>query len=495
MAAPVAPARLARGLLCAETFALPIDLFRVLIGLLAFAHFVSLLLQAGDFTNPDGLLDHALIGRIYWYARLSLFQPGMPAGLLYAALSAGCALALGLTLGWRPKLCAAALFLLAVSAGRWNFLVMHVDDTAIQIMLFWLLLLPIGRSLVLEDALARPDSYWEEWKAARVPAGAAIFLTWSVCVAWWVAAGWKLSSPYWRGGFALYATLKLPFVACADFWGPGSLPLLRAANYAALAVELALPVLLTRAKGSRLKWAGLAGLFLLHGGIALLLPFAAANLAVLATAALFFRDELMAGAGEIPSSPEEARRPDAGAAAGGVLLIVLTLSVLRDIPVLGALSGPATGALWLLGVYEDYRLFDWIDEKNYAGRAVVLRQAAGEAPREVDAAALLPPSVRHGILAGYLFGDIVHGSLWIWVPYRERPALRNSILHRTARRICSLDPESSAYAVAADWQRITPENADLSRPERSFLMDFRCEGGLPERCRTLVDPRVVADCR
>src|SRR5262245_27991099 len=62
--------------LLSETYALPLDIFRILGGLLCVAYFVSLLLQAADFSNPDGLLDHVLMQRILWFTRLSLFQPG-----------------------------------------------------------------------------------------------------------------------------------------------------------------------------------------------------------------------------------------------------------------------------------------------------------------------------------------------------------------------------------------------------------------------------------
>src|SRR4029450_267156 len=62
-----------RAWLLAETYALPLDLFRILGGLLCVAYFVSLLLQAEDFSNPDGLLDHVLIPRVLWVTRRSMF--------------------------------------------------------------------------------------------------------------------------------------------------------------------------------------------------------------------------------------------------------------------------------------------------------------------------------------------------------------------------------------------------------------------------------------
>src|SRR5438876_8899100 len=74
--------RLHAWLLC-ETYALPLDLFRILGGLLCVAYFFAVLLQVEDFSNPDGLLDHVLLQRIFWFTRLSLFHPGMTLPCFY----------------------------------------------------------------------------------------------------------------------------------------------------------------------------------------------------------------------------------------------------------------------------------------------------------------------------------------------------------------------------------------------------------------------------
>ena len=45
----------------ASTYALPLDLFRVLVGLLSFAYFLKILRDAPLFSDPNGLIDHALV--------------------------------------------------------------------------------------------------------------------------------------------------------------------------------------------------------------------------------------------------------------------------------------------------------------------------------------------------------------------------------------------------------------------------------------------------
>src|SRR5262252_8759696 len=88
-----------------ETYALPLDLFRILGGLLCVAYFGTLLLQAEDFSNPDGLLDHVLLQHIFWFTRLSLFHPGLTLPCLYGMLGLAGLGAWGIVLGYRVRLC------------------------------------------------------------------------------------------------------------------------------------------------------------------------------------------------------------------------------------------------------------------------------------------------------------------------------------------------------------------------------------------------------
>lgn len=272
--------------------ALPVDLFRVAVGLLALGYLLAQLALAPSFTVPGGLIDHELIRRIYPYTKLSLFWPGMGAAGIYAALLAGCACAVAVAAGWRVKANAAVLWLITASLSRWNFPLMQVDDTTVQLFVFWLLLLPVGGTLTWEGWRRRGRAAWGEWLDARVPGLAARCLLANVCLAYFVAGTLKLASPMWRSGFALYASLRLPIAYFPDAWGPGAVPFLRVLCWTALAVELSLPFLLTRPRGSRLKTAGLVCQAGFHLGIASLLALPAANLGLLSSALLFFGPEL-----------------------------------------------------------------------------------------------------------------------------------------------------------------------------------------------------------
>jgi hypothetical protein len=85
--------------------ALPLDLFRVCVGLVLLAYFVRTFLEAADFSGPDGLLDHELVLEIYWFTAIGLFRPMMGVGWFQAAFAIACACCVPLILGFPlPKL-------------------------------------------------------------------------------------------------------------------------------------------------------------------------------------------------------------------------------------------------------------------------------------------------------------------------------------------------------------------------------------------------------
>ncbi len=437
--------------------ALPLDLFRIAAGLICVAYFTHQWAIARDFAAPDGVLDHELQARIYWFTRLSLFQPGASFLFIQAALAAAWLASWGVLAGWRVRPCAALALVVAVSLFRWNLLVMEVDDFIIHLLLVWMILLPVGRTLTWESRLREGSGAWDRWRRVEVPAAALYCVLANACLVYLIAGPTKLTSGYWRSGFALYATLRLDISHTRDFWGPRHVPLLMIGNYAALAIEIALPFLLLRPKGSRLKWLGLLGQAGLHAGIvsAFGLPFV--NLTMLSTSILFFREEIMDALGAAPAAGSEKRIPAAGRA-GAVLVAVLALAVTRDIPLLGALKGPAYVALWAGGLFQDYRLFDWIDTKNVRVDYEAVSTEPGRPPRPFDGRLVFPATMQHLFLQAYL-----HDVRWVYVPCRHRPALKESIMIRAARQYCRARPEATEnVSVSAVVGRITPENAARS---------------------------------
>ena len=153
-----------------EVEALPVDLYRVLMGVLVTLYYVRLLCEFPEFTAFDGYLDHELSLRIFFFAGgVNLFQPWLPAGVHLLWLLLGLAATVGVVLGYRVKLCALIALLVAVSDFRWNFPVANLDDTSMQLGLLWILLLPTGRTLIFSQALRDPAGVWGRWAAVRVP--------------------------------------------------------------------------------------------------------------------------------------------------------------------------------------------------------------------------------------------------------------------------------------------------------------------------------------
>lgn len=458
------------------------DFFRVLAGLLSAGYFVRLLLETRDYSSPAGFLDHSLVGRMFWHSRLGLFQPGLPEPLFYAAYALGLGASLAIAAGWRPKSAAGLGFLIAVSASRWNLVVMEIDDIIVSLFLFWLLLLPIGRTLVLQDWRKDPGGSWKGWLRTRVPGATIRMFQANILLIYVVASLWKLTSPMWRSGFALYATLRLPIAYWPDLWKPEHIPLLAAAGYAAMAVELSLPVMLLMPRGHALKRLGLLCQAALHLGIAALIRIPFANLGLLAATVLFFRDEIMERLGGERGKPFSAPAPGPLDKLAAAYLLLVTLSVARHVPVLGALSREATAVLWLAGSYQDYRLFNWIDRKNYRGEArVVFRPKEGE-PRDLDPRLLAPHSMRSALLESYLFGPP-----WIVVPWKHRDELRQSLLERSAARFCRQNPLEGTVRATALVQRLVPEDPGLTKGEEQFVMEFECSGGKAAVKRTFLD--------
>jgi len=455
--------------------ALPLDLFRVATGVLSLGYFVRLLLETETFSSPSGLLDHQLLSRVLWFTRWSLFQPGMPEWSFYLAYSVGALASLAVLLGIRPRLASVVAFVVAASQSRWNFVVFSVDDSIVHLCLFWLILLPVGRTVTLRGWLARRASAWRRWAVEDVPGGTTRLLLANLCLVYLTAGLSKLlASDYWREGFALYAILRQPISYAPDLWRPEDLPFLRIAAWLAIATELALPWLLTRRTGSWLKGLGAVLLVGFHLGIAATIRVPFANLALIGSLPLFFRDELVTwarhpGMVAVPSARVRSLRAAERLALTVVLL--LSLAMLRRVPVVGAVHRPAFALLWGAGLAQDYHLFDWVDGLSFHVEETVSLQHPGGQEELRPGTELYPRSMRHVLLQVYL-----HGLPWMAFPRTERQALREAIATRTARRYCRRVRAPVVVTLTTTLQRIEPSNPALDRGRRQPVLTFACPG-------------------
>lgn len=469
-----------------EAYALPVQLFRIVVGVLATAYFVRLLGEVRDFSAADGLIDHALVQTVYPETRVSLFQDGTPTVAIVVALVMALGATLGIVAGWRTRVCAAVALAVAASTYRWNFIVMYLDDAVVHLLLFWLLLLPVapdGKSLGIGALRREPRSVVARWIAVTAPGTAVTCLTLNVALMYVIAGLWKFDSPLWREGYGLYAALRLPVAAMPDVWGPEHVPLLRLANWMVMAAEpfMVLPLFLP--PRHRLKAIGgmlFAGfhLFIL---VTLGLPFAMIGL--LSTLIIFFGPEITARAARwssAPAPPALVTSPSLTRTGRLAIafLVVLALATTRRIPVVGALNVPAYGVLWMVGVAQDYRLFNWIDRVNFdVDTRIEEVQLDGIAVPVTER--VLPSSFRAKLLLAYL-----HDIRWLRLPRPQRRPMRTGIARRLAPWYCRENPGDATVRVTSDVYRLIPSGRQLW--SRIMVAEFDCRAGRARLKRALI---------
>ena len=463
--------------------ALPLDIARILIGGVLFFHFLNALRQTRDFSDPDGLIDHRLTTSLLPPTRISLFQPGMPGVLFRAVHLLACAAALLVIAGYHPRAAALFLFLAAVSTYRWNVLVAYLDDAMIHIFCLWLVLLPVGGTLTLPAIAAHGwSTATADWLTATVPGAAPRIFLANMALVYVVAGAYKFTSPMWRDGSAMHAALRMPIARAPRFWTLRWRTPLQVVTRAALFMEPLFALIFVLPAGSLLKWPLLAGAVVFHLGIALTLKIPYSNAVMLAAMVIPFGPEIMQGAlGVAP--------PEAVAAAGLAPLewvaIVLVALIAVNLVWEAANTGlrlrerysstgwdnPARALLWTAGIFQSYRLFDWVDERNYHVRFEVNRIGN---PREhpLDPCELFPRSMRHLLLQSYLVGNI-----WLRMSPDKLDAVRRSLLARHARRYARKHPDAGTIDVVAIVQRVTKDNLELTFGERRPLMRFTCRDG------------------
>ena len=478
--------------LAAPIHALPLDIARILIGGVLFFYFLNALRQARDFSDPDGLIDHRLSTRLLPPTRISLFQPGMPGILFRAIYLCACVAALFVIVGYHPRPTALFLFLAAVSTLRWNVLAAYLDDALIHIFCLWLVLLPVGRTLTLQAIL---QDGWNaaaaDWLAATVPGTTPRVFLANMALVYLVAGAYKFTSPMWRDGSAMHAALRMPIARAPGFWTLRWRTPLRLVTHAALIMEPLFAVIFVLPAGSVLRWPLLAGAVVFHLGIALTLKIPYSNAAMLGAMVIPFGPEIMQG-GLGVSPPQGAAAP--GLAPTEVVAIVLVALIvvgliweaantgrrLRERYSASGWDNPVRSLLWTVGIFQSYRLFDWVDERNYHLRFEVTSVASpGSADasdsatgRPLDPDAMFPRTMRHLLLQSYLVGNI-----WLRMSPDKLEAVRRSLLVRHARRYARTHPGAGTIDVVAIVQRITEDNLELTQGERRPLMRFTCRGG------------------
>ncbi len=485
--------------LCRPVYALPVDLFRILVGLLSCAYFAAAFIETGDISGPDGLVDHALSLELFPYTKWSLIQGEVSTGLLKSVFLGAILVSCILTAGYRSTLCAGVLYVLAVSTYRLNFLVLYIDDAVFHWTLLWLILLPAGRTLTWKEWRRDGRTAVDRWMHRRVPGLAVRCFLVNLALVYAASGLWKLTSPMWREGTALYVILKLPIAWMPDLWGAASVPWIKVASYVALAAEPLFVLLLFLQPGRPVKWMVIALLFVFHGGIIATLKIPYANFACLAGVVLWCRHEIMNAIG-MRTAPEGKGSVTVLGVAAAVVTCALGMQAVLDFAkpqwryddwevarpvsvIQGWVDGlhlGVYGALWAGGLAQSYRLLDWVDSRNYdLDYKVRVRLPDGHLS-EVDPEHLFPSSMRSILLQSYL-----HGVVWRVFPPAREAELREGLRQRFAARYCRARTESDQLVEVE--VRITRVTADEPRTEAEDyrpLMSFRCLDGRAQLLET-----------
>lgn len=408
-------------------------------------------------------------------------------------LGGGCFLALAVMVGWHPRWCAFFLYVVVVCAIRYHFLVISVDDVVMHLLLFWLILLPTGKTLSLSTWRLR-----DTWSACQVPGAGVRLFTANLALLYLVAGISKWASSMWLEGNALFAILTIRPAWYSGGIDAAWLPLLKGLNYGALVVEPFFALLPFLAPGSRLKWV-LGGLwFLFHLGIIAGLDVVFANLGCLAAGVLIFRDEIHSALSRkkriLPATPATRgkwRGIDTFAALVLLFLVgAMTGSLLQanwrkptaenrvlesgEEEILRMAGSPGqlffVGGLWAVGLIQQYRLLDWIDDRNFDVSLVITEQDPAGNVCGVPETDLVPPGMRGSLVLSYLVG-----ATWLPVPAERRTELRQALHTRLAEHYGRDRDDAFELAVHVEIGRINPARPSEVRRER--LMWFRCRDG------------------
>lgn len=458
--------------------ALPLDLFRVLGGMLCASYFIRAYWEVPDFGDPDGLIDQTLQRRALPFTRVTLLPARTSAQTLRLLYVAGCVSSVLLAVGVATVVVAPGLYLLAVSTYRRNFLVTGVDDATVHLVLFWMIVLPVGHTLTIADLWvhASPQDAWDTWNNVSVPGFGARCLLFNLALLYATAGLWKLTSPLWRSGTALSVVLSMPIsygvsarlLTWPAWW-------LRLSTYFVLLIEPLGALFYTQPPGSWPTWILLALLAALHIGIIATVRVAFANLALLAALVAFALVAFVRDARGALFVVDGSSVTD-WVALGAV--ICLTGQVLFDAGI-ATLKRPDRAVnpfcvpLWGIGLAQSYRLLDWVDARNYDVEYDVIEHRPGHAAVAIPGTALFPRTMRHVLLQSYLIGNI-----WMKLEPSKSAALRFSILSRYAARYArrhALADERIEVVVHATVRRIYKDGPSCGT--RTFLMRFANERG------------------
>lgn len=479
-----------------NTFALPLDCFRIGVGILSFFYFVRAFYEAPYFLGQDSLINHQLVQTIFWYTWQPLFYPSMSTAAIQIILSIGMLFSLFLVIGFYSRFFAFILYLMVVCIYRYQFLVFFVDDVIMHLLLFWCFLLPTGKTLNLL-AWLRNKEIIHQWMKTKTDGLILNLFLYNIALIYFVAGVSKTSSRLWIEGVALFAVLKLPMGWFSDYPLEAHEMWIRVGNYLALTIEPIFILLVVLKPWSKLKMFLGLSLAFFHLFIILTLDVPFANLGCLILVPIIFREELMDLISKYKTETSDASEvilPNNRLAKllaifmvvflTGAMTCALTQNQWRSAK---RVSGKDTQAevrafsadtggklqtffysgLWVMGLAQGYRLLDWIDERNFHQKVTVFENH-DSFKKEYTRSSLVPAGMRGSLILTYI-SDVT----WMYVDPDQINGLRRDIRQRLSAMYCKKLKNKTDVEVWHALTRVDSFQVKYNKPE--ILLKFSCE--------------------
>jgi hypothetical protein len=126
--------------------------------------------------------------------------------------------------------------------------------------------------------------------------------------------------------------------------------------------------------------------------------------------------------------------------------------------------------LWFVGMAQSYRLFDWVDDRNFGVSYHIVEHRPGGATAIVNPEELFPHSLRGVLLESYLL-DVT----WGRIPSPRAAEFKQDLFQRFAQRFCRSHFRTGTIEVGATVDRLTA-TGDTRNPEERIMV-FGCHAG------------------
>ena len=216
----------------------PVELFRIVFGIVATAWMFSLIPILEPFFGRDGAIPVPELTSGAWTLLILVHGTTM----IWVLWLAGVLGAIALTVGLQARLAALVVFVVMVSVNRWAPIALNAGDGLLRILSLYALLMPVGSAVSVDRWRREREGMWTfplhaPWALRLAQVQLSVIYLTTV----WEKAGGQL----WRDGSATSFAMRIGDIARVPMpsFVTDSVVLTEMATYGTLVVELAIGVL------------------------------------------------------------------------------------------------------------------------------------------------------------------------------------------------------------------------------------------------------------